>query len=119
IGLKAEWAITVWVNEDGSGCEAMLQSFKGLVCLVSPFKWYILLCEVVERSGHGREVFDESAIEVSKAEEGLYFFQVLRGWPGGDSIDLDRVHGYIIHGNDEPKVFDCVCLEGALGRFEE
>ncbi|ETW85245.1 hypothetical protein HETIRDRAFT_309259, partial [Heterobasidion irregulare TC 32-1] len=92
---------------------------KCLVSLVSPFKWYILLCEVIERSGHGSEVFDESAIEVSKAEEGLYFLQVLWGWPGGDSIDLDRVHGYIIRGNDEPKVFNCVCPEGAFGRFQE
>ncbi|ETW79549.1 hypothetical protein HETIRDRAFT_322691 [Heterobasidion irregulare TC 32-1] len=52
----------------------MLQPFKGFVPLVSPLKWYILLCEVIERSGHGSEVFDESAIEVSKAEQRLYFF---------------------------------------------
>ncbi|ETW83231.1 hypothetical protein HETIRDRAFT_316863, partial [Heterobasidion irregulare TC 32-1] len=89
IGFKAEWAITIWVNKDGSRCEAMFQLFKGLVPFASPFKWYILLCEVVERSGCGSKVLDESAVEVSKAKEGLYFFQVLRGWPGGDSIDLD------------------------------
>ncbi|ETW84853.1 hypothetical protein HETIRDRAFT_312801, partial [Heterobasidion irregulare TC 32-1] len=119
ISLKSEWAITVWVDEDGSRCEAMLQLFKGFVPLVSPLKWYILLCEVVERSGCGSKVFDESAIEVSKAEERLYFFQVLRGWPGGDSIDLDQVHGYVIRGNDKPEIFDCVCLKGAFRRLQE
>ncbi|ETW76598.1 hypothetical protein HETIRDRAFT_327870 [Heterobasidion irregulare TC 32-1] len=97
----------------------MLQLFKGFVPLMSPLKWYILLCEVIERSCRGSEVFDESAIEVSKAEERLYFFQVLQGWPGGDSINLDRVHGYIIRGNDKSEVFDCVRLKGAFRRLQE
>ncbi|ETW86451.1 hypothetical protein HETIRDRAFT_308315, partial [Heterobasidion irregulare TC 32-1] len=74
---------------------------------------------VVKGSGRSGEVFDEPAIEVSKAQEGLYFLQVLRSWPGGDSINLDGVHRYIIRGDDESEVFDCVRFEGALGGFQE
>ncbi|ETW78238.1 hypothetical protein HETIRDRAFT_325025, partial [Heterobasidion irregulare TC 32-1] len=90
---------------------------KCLVSLVGPFKGYILFCEVVERSGYGSDVSDESLIEVSKTEEGLYFFQVLRGWPGGDSLDLYRVHRYVIRRDNKPKVFNCVRFKGAFGRF--
>ncbi|ETW78911.1 hypothetical protein HETIRDRAFT_246047, partial [Heterobasidion irregulare TC 32-1] len=74
----------------------------------------ILLCEVVERSGRCSEVFDKSLVEVSKAKEGLYFFQVPQRWPGGDAIYFDWIHGYVICRDDEFEIFNSVHFKGAL-----
>ncbi|ETW85323.1 hypothetical protein HETIRDRAFT_310895, partial [Heterobasidion irregulare TC 32-1] len=114
IGLKTEGAVAVRINKDGSRREAVLYLIQR-----SGFPDDVFLCKVIEGSGRSGEVFDEPAIEVSKAQEGLYFLEVLRSWPGGDSINLDRVHGYAVRGDDESKVLDRVRLEGAFGRFQK
>ncbi|ETW82567.1 hypothetical protein HETIRDRAFT_315729, partial [Heterobasidion irregulare TC 32-1] len=77
------------------------------------------LRKVVEGSSRGGEVLDEPTIEVSKAQEGLYFLEVLWSWPGGDSLNLDGVHGYVVRGDDESKVFNCVRFESAFGGLQE
>src|SRR5260221_8970166 len=50
------------------------------------------------------EVLDEPLVEVHKSYEGLdvlYFHQL---WPVHDSLDFNRVQGYTVFGDDEPKV---------------
>jgi hypothetical protein len=55
-------------------------------------KWNIFLGKIVKRTANLGEVFDEASIEVSKANEALYFFKAFRNGPINNSFNLDWVH---------------------------
>jgi hypothetical protein len=62
---------------------------KGLLLGGAPDKRNIFLGKIVERAAYFGEVFDEASIEVSKANEALYFFEAFRNRPINDSFNLD------------------------------
>jgi len=65
------------------------------------------------------EVPDEPSVEVHKSYEGLdvlYFHQL---WPVHDSLDFNRVHCYMVFGDDEPKVVHLLMFEFAFLQSEE
>ena len=43
--------------------------------------------------GNGGIVRDELSVEVGKAEEGSYILDFGVGWPDGDAVEFDWVHG--------------------------
>ncbi|ETW82070.1 hypothetical protein HETIRDRAFT_317982, partial [Heterobasidion irregulare TC 32-1] len=69
ISFKLERAFAIRVDEDWSRGETVFQVFEGSVPLVGPREQDVFLCEVIERSGHGSEVFDEPSVEVFKAKK--------------------------------------------------
>ena len=52
-----------------------------------------------------RAVKDKLMIEVSKAQEGMYFFDFHEGLPGSNVIKFYEVHGKLTWFYDHPKVF--------------
>src|SRR5258705_12662349 len=70
-------------------------------------------------ASHFREVPDEPSVEVHKSYEGLdvlYFHQL---WPVCDSLDFNRVHCYMVFGDDKPKVVHLLMFEFAFLWSEE
>jgi hypothetical protein len=55
----------------------------------APDKRDVFLGKIVEGMADLEEVFDEASIEVSKANEALYFFEAFRNGPIDDSFNLD------------------------------
>jgi len=65
------------------------------------------------------EVPDEPSVEVHKSYEGLdilYFHQL---WPVHDSLDFNRVHHYMVFGDDKSKVVHLLMFEFAFLQLEE
>ena len=64
-------------------------------------EYRVLLEEASEREDDAGVAFDEAAVEVGEAEEGLEVSDRLRLWPGEDGVDLGGCHGYAVVGDDE------------------
>ncbi len=70
-------------------------------------------------AGNFREVLDEPLVEVHKPYEGLDVLYFCQLWPVHDSLDLNRVHCYMVFGDDEPKVVHLSMFEFAFLQLEE
>jgi hypothetical protein len=55
----------------------------------APNKQNIFLGKIIERTANLGEVFNEALIEVSKADEALYFFQAFENGPINNSFNLN------------------------------
>src|SRR6266478_2014560 len=64
--------------------------------------------------GNFGEVPDEPPVEVHKPYEGLDILYFHRLWPISDPLDLDRVHHYVVLGDDKPKVVHLSTFEFAF-----
>src|SRR5258708_18233384 len=60
------------------------------------------------------EVPDEPPVEVHKPYEGLDILYFRRLWPISDPLDLDRVHRYMVLGDDKPEVVHLSMFEFAF-----
>ena len=45
-------------------------------------------------------------VEVGKAKERSYILNFGWGWPSGNAVEFDRVHGELARFHDHSKVFD-------------
>ena len=68
-------------------------------------EYRVLLEEASEREDDAGVAFDEAAIEVGEAEEGLEVSDRLRLRPGEDGVDFGGCHGDAIGRYDEPEEF--------------
>src|SRR5258708_2559165 len=69
--------------------------------------------------GNFREVPDESLVEVHEPYEGLDILYFHWLWPVCDSLDLNRVHHYMVFGDNKPKVVHLSTFEFAFLWLEE
>src|SRR5258708_29034234 len=69
--------------------------------------------------GNFGEVLDEPSVEVHKPYEGLDVLYFHWLWPVHDSLDLNRVHCYMVFGDDEPKVVHLSMFKFAFPWSEE
>jgi len=118
------------ISGDGEGCgevrevenrfqqEKVFERVKRGLASGSPVPLEVFLSEVDEEAGDVRVVGDEPSVEVGKAKEGAYVLDFCRGWPFGDSVKLDRVHGKLTGFNDHSEVFYLVSGEFAFLKFE-
>ena len=60
------------------------------------------------------EVPDEPPVEVHKPYEGLDILYLCWLWPVSDPLDLDRVHHYVVLGDDKPEVVHLSTFEFAF-----
>ena len=65
----------------------------------------------MEGAGNLGEVADESSVEVHKPYEGLDILYLCWLWPVHHSLDLNRVHHYVVFGDDKPKVIHLLTFE--------
>jgi hypothetical protein len=65
-----------------------------------------------------REPFNETAVEVHEAQEGLYLLQ-FRGWPLRHSCHLDWIHANLTFRNDKAEVLNAGLFEFAFVVAEE
>jgi hypothetical protein len=61
-----------------------------------------------------QKFFDEMAIEVSEAQEGLHFLLCCGGWPLHHSCYFNWVHTNLTFGNDQAEVLNCGSFKFAL-----
>src|SRR5260370_26659433 len=66
-----------------------------------------------------REVLDEPLVEVHKSYEGLDVLHFHQLWPVCDSLDFNRVHHYMVFGDDESKVVHLSMFKFAFLQSEE
>ena len=55
--------------------------------------------------GYGGVVWNKVAVEVGKAQEGLYFLDLGRSGPAGNSVKFDWVHGKLPRFDYHTEVF--------------
>src|SRR5258707_14444606 len=72
----------------------------------------------MEGAGNLREVVDESPVEVHKAYEGLDILDLRWLQPVCDSLDLNRVHCYMVLRDNMPKVVHLSTFKLAFLQFE-
>jgi len=118
------------ISGNGKGCrevrevenwfrqEKGFERVKGSLASGSPVPLEVFLSEVNEGAGDIRVVWDQPTVEIGEAKEGAYVLDFSRGWPFGDSVKLDRVHGKLTGFNDHSEVFYLVCGELAFLKFE-
>lgn len=75
---------------------------------------HVLFGEVIEWARLSREVLDEPAIEICKAEKPLNVSKVARFWPIGDGDGFTMIHAYVTRLNNHAEVFDVVAVELAF-----
>ena len=97
--------------------EKLLELVKGLLISGSPIPAVVFLGEVEEGAGNCGVVGDELTIEVSETKEGSYILDFGRGWPGGNSIKLDQVHGKLTRFHNHSKVFNLRDIKLAFFKF--
>src|SRR5258705_13093892 len=104
--------ITLQSEETGLGGEckcrgrgdSVLQCIKGLLLSCTPQPVLRLPSECMKGVGDFGEVPDEPPVEVHEPYEGLDILYFRRLWPISDPLDLDRVHHYVVLGDDKPEV---------------
>ena len=83
-----------------------------------PVPLVIFLGEVKEGVGDSGVVGDELMVEVGKAKERSYVFDFSEGWPSGNTVKLDRVHGKLSGLQNHYKVFDFGDVELAFLKLQ-
>jgi len=73
----------------------------------------------MEEAGNLREVADESSVEVHKPYEGLDILYLRWLWPVHDSLDFNRVHRYVVFGDDKPEVIHLSTFKFTFLQSEE
>src|SRR6266436_5620066 len=73
----------------------------------------------MEGASDFREVPDEPSVEVHESYEGLDVFYFCQLWPVRDSLDFNRVHPYMVFGDDESEVVHLLMFKFAFLRSEE
>src|SRR5258706_450914 len=73
----------------------------------------------MEGASNFREVLDEPLVEVHKSYEGLDILHFRQLWPVHDSLDFNRVHCFMVFGDDESKVVHLLMFEFAFLQSEE
>ena len=92
--------------EDGAGQEELFEFIEGSLISRSPVPVIVFLGEVEERAGDDGVVGDELMVKVGTAKERLYVLDFGHGWPGGDAIEFDWVHGELTGFHNHSKVFN-------------
>ena len=69
-------------------------------------------------AGNFGEVPDEPSVEVHEPYEGLDILYFCQPWPISDPLDLDRVHRYMVLGDNKPKVVHLSTFEFAFLQLE-
>ena len=103
--------------EDRFCKEETFEGIKGGLAGGGPIPREIFLSEVEERASDVGIVRDESSVEIGETKERADIFHLGGGWPTGDSIEFDRVHGQLAGFDDHAKVFYLV--EGGIGGVDE
>ncbi len=75
--------------------------------------------ECMEGVGNLGEVADESLVEVHKPYEGLDILYLRWLWPVHHSLDLNRVHHYMVFGDDKPKLIHLLTFKFTFLWLEE
>ena len=99
--MQCDLEIRVKVLEDRSGSEENLELVESFLGSVGPDELPKLLEQICDRENNLRISFDESMIEVRKAEENLNI--ALRLWEGpiNNGLDAVGIHREAVRRNDE------------------
>src|SRR5260221_7765589 len=119
ITLQAEEARPRGEGECGGGGDGVLQCVEGLLLSCTPQPVLQLLSECMEGVSNFREVLDEPSVEVHKSYEGLDVLHFHQLWRVCDSLDFNRVHHYMVFGDDKFKVVHLLMFEFAFLWSEE
>jgi hypothetical protein len=79
-------------SQDWFGGEGSLELVEGLLLRGASNKQNVFLGKIVKKTANLREVLDEASIEVSKANEALYFLEAFENRPINNSFNLDWIH---------------------------
>ena len=117
VGGNGEGGREIREAEDRFCKEETFEGIKGGLAGGGPIPREILLSEIEERASDVGVVRNESSVEVGETKERADVFHLGGGWPTGDSIEFDRVHGQLAGFDDHAEVFYLVGGELALLEF--
>ena len=98
--------------------EKLFELIKGLLAGGGPIPLVVFLGEVKEGVGDCGVVRDEPTVKVDKVQERLHILDFGGGWPGSNTIKLDRIHGKLSRFHDHSKIFHFGDVELAFLEFE-
>src|SRR5260221_4868770 len=104
VALQSEETRLGGEHKHRGGGDSVLQHIKGLLLSCAPRPVLQLLSERMKGAGDFGEVPDEPPVKVHEPYEGLDILYFRQLWPISDPLDLDRVHCYVVLGDDKPEV---------------
>src|SRR5258708_28090869 len=114
IALQSEETGLGGERKHRGGGDGVLQRIKGLLLSCTPRPVLQLPSECMKGAGDFGEVPDEPPVEVHEPYEGLDILYFHWLWPISDPLDLDRVHHYMVLGDDKPEVVHLSTFEFAF-----
>jgi len=118
VGGDGEGCGEVREVEDWFGQEKGFKGVEGSLASGGPVPLEVLFGEIDEGTGDIGVVGDESTVKIGKAEEGAYILDFSGGWPFGNSVEFDGVHGELSWFNDHSEVFYLVSGKLAFFKFK-
>ena len=105
VGGNGEGGREIREAEDGFCKEEVFEGIKGGLAGGGPIPREILLSEVEERASDIGIVRNESLVEIGETKERADVFHLGGGWPTGDSIEFNWVHGQLAGFDNHAEVF--------------
>ena len=104
IRVKDELATEIGVCQDASSRQVCSELIKSALALISPHEGRCLLGQTMEGTSDPRKILDESAVVARQPQELLNFSLRCQRRPGGNLLDLRRVRGHTVTGDDVAQV---------------
>ena len=105
------------VREDRSGSECFLEKFESGAAFLSEIPCGTFPCEPGKRNCDFQVIVNESPVEVGKAKEGLYVFNLPRFWPLLDNLNFLVSHCQAEVRQDISKELNGISVPFAFIRF--
>ena len=84
----------------------MFKFVERLLTSRGPIPAVVFLSEVTEGAGDSGVVGYEPTVKVGKTKKGAYILDFCWGWPGRDTIKLDRIYSELSWFHNHAKIFD-------------
>jgi hypothetical protein len=111
VGFYNDLSIGIPLNKNGRRGEGLLQGIEEVLALLSLGSRHGLASETCERDSDVQVVWDETTIEVGKAEERLYIHHFLGHRPFEDGINLVQGHTKTFGGEYKAKILNRISVE--------
>ncbi|KDQ31746.1 hypothetical protein PLEOSDRAFT_1028736, partial [Pleurotus ostreatus PC15] len=102
------------MRKHGGRGERSFERVEGVACCLIPIPGQSFARATGQRDHNIRVVPDEAAVEIGKAEEGLYVANLPRFRPVLDRLDFRIIHGKTLRGENVAEIFHSVRVEFAF-----
>jgi hypothetical protein len=117
VGLHHDQMVRVIMGKDRHSSKCLFEELKGDFTCFWPFKLLILAGQLVQWSGDGGIVSDDSSVKISEPQERLDLFDHGQSRPAKNCFYLHGIHGNPRRPDVEAQIFDFISIKNALLQF--